>query len=303
MSPLKEPHFFNADDRRGVLRQADYERLFHAAGDEHIGVGEGSVWYLSSSCAVENILRYQPEARFIVMLRNPVEMAPALHAEMLLSGHENVRSFRAAWDLQEARRGGRHLPPLTWATRRLLYGEICSLGAQLQNLRTIVAPDRILTILLDDLAARPRGEYLRTLDFLRIPDDGRQVFPVLNKARVLRWPNLTRAAFLVAQTKRKFRVKLSLNLWDRLAVVNRIEQPRPVLDPETIGLLRAHFAADVERLSELLGRDLRGWLSGKLHSGVKPAMNPGSRPRPVTQLTTSRTGAFARAGTARRSRR
>lgn len=268
MSSFKEPHFFNTDDRRGVQCLEDYERLFQSAGGGHLAIGEASVWYLSSSCAVENILRYQPEARFIVMLRNPIEMAPALHAEMLLSGHENIRSFRTAWDLQAARRGGEHLPPLTWATRRLLYGEICSLGAQLQKLYSTVSSERVLTIFLDDVAAGPRGEYLRALDFLRVADDGRQAFPVLNKARTSRWPRLTRAAFVAAQIKRRLGMELGLNLWERLAVINRFEESRPMLDPETVAVLGAFFAPDIERLGALLGRDLCGWLSGK------PALAP-----------------------------
>src|SRR5271155_1273220 len=74
---------------------------------------------LSSSEAVRNILSYQPKARFIVTVRNPVEMAPALHGEMLFSGHENVHDFSAAWDLQGERRQGRQLPPFSWGQRRL----------------------------------------------------------------------------------------------------------------------------------------------------------------------------------------
>ncbi len=94
MPEVKEPHFFNTDERQGVESLPAYESLFDKAGPRHVAVGEASVWYLYSSVAVASILRYRPDARFIVMLRNPVEMAPALHAEMLLGGHESVRDFR-----------------------------------------------------------------------------------------------------------------------------------------------------------------------------------------------------------------
>jgi hypothetical protein len=79
MSSMKEPHFFNNDDRQAIRTLDDYEALFWSATEEHIAIGEASVWYLSSADAVPAILQYQPEAKFIVMLRNPVEMAPALH--------------------------------------------------------------------------------------------------------------------------------------------------------------------------------------------------------------------------------
>jgi len=106
MSPMKEPHFFNGDDRQAVGTLDRYEALFCSAREEHLAVGEASVWYLSSAEAVPAILRYQPEAKFVVMIRNPIEMAPSLHGEMVLSGHECEWRFSTAWTLQDERRQG-----------------------------------------------------------------------------------------------------------------------------------------------------------------------------------------------------
>ncbi len=266
MPAVKEPHFFNTDDRQGVASLAAYQRLFDKARDTHAAIGEASVWYLSSAVAVANILRWQPQARFIVMLRNPVEMAPALHAEMVLGGHENVRDFRAAWDLQDRRRRGEHLPAFSWAQRRLLYGEVCSLGAQLERLLAAVPAGRVLTILLDDLARVPRGEYLRVLRFLDLPDDGRAVFPVHNRARMARRPGLTRALFVAGEIKNRLGIQLRWGVWDRVAAANETVRPRPLPSPDTIALLRRHFADDVALLGTLLERDLRHWLDPEAHA-------------------------------------
>ena len=132
MPPLKEPHLFNNDDRQAIGTLDEYEGLFRGASEEHIAVGEASVWYLSSANAVTAILGYQPEAKFIVMLRNPIEMAPALHGEMFLSGLKYEHDFSMAWGLQEERRQSRRIRD-SWARRRFLYGEICSPGTQLRN--------------------------------------------------------------------------------------------------------------------------------------------------------------------------
>src|SRR5438445_6171777 len=68
-----EPNFFNTDHvERFRLTLAEYERLFEAAGNHSKYVCEKSVWYLSSSEAVPNILEYAPAAKFIVCIRNPV---------------------------------------------------------------------------------------------------------------------------------------------------------------------------------------------------------------------------------------
>jgi len=263
VSKTKEPHFFNTDDKQAVATLAAYEGLFSQARDRHRAIGEASVWYLSSSVAVANILRYQPAARFIVMLRNPVEMAPALHAEMVLSGHENVRDFRTAWEQQDERRQGTRLPALTWAQRRLLYGEVCALGNQFQRLLSAVPRDRLLTILLDDIAADPRREYLRALQFLGVDDDGRVEFAIYNSARTLRWPHLNTGMFLMSQIKSRMGIQLNLNLWNLVSRLNTIETPREPLLCEMAEILRSYFACDVELLGRLLGRDLRHWLTAR----------------------------------------
>jgi hypothetical protein len=260
LSAVKEPHFFNTDDRQGVSSLAEYERLFADARGMHAAIGEASVWYLSSATAVPNILAYQPAARFIVMLRSPVNMAPALHAEMVLGGHETVRDFRTAWHLQDARRHGECLPALSWARRRLLYGEACALGAQLDRLLGIVPRPRVLIILLEDMARAPRQEYQRALQFLGVPDDGRTAFPVHNAARAARYPGLTRALFVVAQVKRRLGIRLHAGLWDRVAAFNMAPRPRPPLAPDMLALLRHYFSEDIAVLERLLQRDLSHWL-------------------------------------------
>ena len=262
MPALKEPHFFNTDDRQGVATLGEYQNLFAGAGENCLSAGEASVWYLSSANAARNILAYRRDARFIVMLRNPVEMAPALHAEMVLTGHENVRDFRAAWDLQDERREGRHLPPLVWARRRLAYGEICCLGAQLERLLSLADRSRVLTVVLDDVVADSRREYQRILRFLGVEDDNRADFPVHNRARTARSPRLTRSLFVLTQIKARLGVKFSLGLWNRLAEFNVMESPRDDPGAETRDLLCRYFKRDIELLGRLIGRDCRSWVDG-----------------------------------------
>jgi hypothetical protein len=259
--PEKEPHYFNTDDaRRGVTSLEQFEALFRDVREEHVAVGEASVWYLSSRSAVRNILQYQPNARFIVIVRNPIEMAPALHGQMLLAGLENVLDFSEAWHLQESRRRGERLPAFTWAQRRLLYGEACSLGAQVERLLSMAPSHQVLTLILDDVRADPRREYLRVLDFLRVPDDGRLDFSIHNAAKTLRVPMLRYLYPLVA-LKRAARIERNLGLWTRIQMANQIEQPRTRPSSEIMDVLRTYFRSDVELLGLLLGRDLSGWLA------------------------------------------
>ena len=260
MSPMKEPHFFNSDDRQAIRTLDEYDSLFYRATEEHIAIGEASVWYLSSAEAVRAILRYQPEAKFIVMLRNPLEMAPALHGEMLLSGLEYEQSFSTAWNLQEERRQGRRVRG-SWARRRFLYGEICSLGVQLQRLYATVSFHSVLTIVLDDIRADPRHEYLRVLKFLGAPDDARLDFPIYNSASAFRYPQIQRIAYPILHLKDRLGVSGGLGVWTRVENLMRVDTPREPLAPEMMSILSEYFSKDVELLGRLLGRDLQQWLA------------------------------------------
>lgn len=91
MSPIKEPHYFNTDTKYNSCRSLqEYQRLFAGVTSNHLAIGEASTGYLYSKVAVENIEKYSPGARYIVCLRNPIQMAVALHEEELSLGHETM---------------------------------------------------------------------------------------------------------------------------------------------------------------------------------------------------------------------
>ena len=260
MSDMKEPHFFNCDDHLGISNLSDYEEIFRDATDSDVAVGEASVLYLSSPVAVQNILQYQPEARFIVLVRNPIEMAVALHSEMLIYGRENTASFRTAWHLQGERRQGRRIPAFGGPHRCFLYGDVCSLGAQLERLLAVAKGNRVLTIVLDDIRENPRREYLRLLTFLGVSDDGQVNFQVENTARILRRPWAARSQYITWQVKKKLHIKVSPKLLKSVYSGNVVAAERPELDQDTYNILKEYFTRDVDLLGGLIGRNLRHWM-------------------------------------------
>ena len=115
MCPEKEPHYFNTDLNHKRGRSDDLEEylnLFAHAREEKI-IGEASVWYLYSREAVQNILEFNPEAKFVVMIRNPLQMTSSLHQQIFSTGRETEKDFNTAWFLQEERSKGKKLPVTT----------------------------------------------------------------------------------------------------------------------------------------------------------------------------------------------
>jgi hypothetical protein len=90
VSDLKELNFLNGDlfqkDAIGVHTFFSLdEYLEHLAGanENHLAVGEGSPQYLHSKVAMQNMLDFNPEARLIVMVGNPV-VRTQVHWELSL---------------------------------------------------------------------------------------------------------------------------------------------------------------------------------------------------------------------------
>jgi hypothetical protein len=289
MSSPKEPHFFNSDDNLGISSLTEYEALFRDARDSHGAVGEASVWYLSSPVALQNIRRYQPEARFIVLLRNPIEMSVALHSEMLIAGWENVTDFGTAWRLQDERRQGRRIPAFSWLERSFLYGDVCLLGAQLARLLAAAKRNCVLPILLDDIRENPRREYIKVLSFLGVSDDGRDNFPAENSARMLRWPWLARYGFVVTELKRRLGINVRFNFLSAAYASNVVAAKRPLLDQDVFDDLREYFYCDVELLGKLIGRNLLSWME-PIHNVSTPTevLSPRSLPQPAQELDVER---------------
>jgi hypothetical protein len=230
------------------------------------------VSYLYSPHAIERILRVNPDARFIAILRNPLEMLPSYHLRMLFILCEDVTDFAAAWRLQDARARGEHVPRHCVDARLLLYREVARYGVQIERLYRVAGRDRCQVIVFDDLARDPAAVYRQALDFLGVQDDGRTRFKRRFPSRIYRYRWLQellysvrpRRAHAVDTLQRRARAKAGpgrrTSLVKRLARWNRIERRPAPLDEDTKTTLRAAFADDVALLSHLLGRDLHHWL-------------------------------------------
>ena len=79
---------------------AGYKQLYNKATEGHTVRIDCSRSYCWSDYAVPDILKTLPNSRFIFMIRNPVELAPSLHSEEVLSGHEDIDDYNDAWKLQ-----------------------------------------------------------------------------------------------------------------------------------------------------------------------------------------------------------
>jgi hypothetical protein len=249
-----------------------YLKLFNGATQQHLACGEASVLYLASKVAVPEILRFNPQARFIVILRNPVDLVHSLHSQVARNDGETVADFESAWKLQEDRAKGRYIPKSCLEPAILQYRQIGMLGQQMQRLFNCVARDRVKVLLLQDLASDPRGTYENVLAFLGVPSDSRTDFPKENANQV------DRSRFLARLVKRppfplnilrlQYRTHVGIGTWPArvFARLNRKSVSRVPMSTEFRRELEAEFHDDVRLLERLIDRDLSHWIGRRTDS-------------------------------------
>jgi hypothetical protein len=248
--------------------------LFDGARDWHIAIGEGSTWYLRSGVAIRQILQFQPRAKFILMLRNPVEMVQSVHEQALYNYLEEETSFTKAWGLQASRSVGKQIPKTCKNPKSLQYGWRCRLGEQVEALYRVADRADVKVVLYDDFCSDTRKAYEEVLDFLglerlneidlRRVNEGKR--HRLKAIKNLDW-FLRRPPPLIDGAKRGLKQLLGVESFGIHRFVHRLNQtvnldrsPRKPLSPEMRAELIAYFKDDVCKLSDLLGRDLSHWL-------------------------------------------
>jgi hypothetical protein len=272
--PMKEPAYFASDFLQNrpfyIKDQEAYLALFQQCPATSLAVGEATTLYLYSSVALENIYNFNKEARIIAMLRNPVDIVYAFHSQLVYDLDENEVDFEKAWQLQAARRGERELPQkyLGISDRSsdiLQYERIGRLGEQVERLLAIFPSEQVKLILFEDFVAKTRMVYEDVLNFLQVSSDGRVDFPKVNAAQEFKSRRL--AGFLRSVSKLSVIVQLkklldtnSLGIGWTLSRLNT-RSGRPPLSPALRAELVEVFYDDINKLAQILGRDLSHWLA------------------------------------------
>lgn len=161
MSPVKEPKYFLTDGpppvrggpgdvqtyREHVWRQEDYEALFDAAPAGALR-GESTPFYLYDRGAQRRIRAQIPQARLIVLVRDPVERAHSNWTHLWSAGREPVGDFVRAC-AEEDRRVAAGWSAFWHYLRLGKYGE------QLEDLFGLFPKDQVLIIRYRSLIEEP----------------------------------------------------------------------------------------------------------------------------------------------------
>jgi sulfotransferase family protein len=276
MCTPKEPSFwaedfFRTTDNAGwkPMSLAYYLAMFADAQPHHLAVGEATTTYLYSPTAIPKIHRFTPDAKYIVMLRNPTDLVYAWHSELLYNHKEDEPDFCKAWDLQAERALGRRIPRPCLQEPFLQYERIGRLGEQVERMLSCVPRKLIKFLVFDQFIRRPGQAYKEVLEFLGLPDDGRGEFPRVNQPRQFRLGWMARLWFNPPQQTEPMMRWLRHFYRSRRSATRavfsflfRTQAERPPLSPEMRARLTECFRPEIQRLSELIACDLSDWSRG-----------------------------------------
>lgn len=265
MAP-KEIHYFGRDLKiRERISEEEYFQKFKEAGDNKI-MGEASVWYLFSKTAAEEIKSFSPEARILIMLRNPIEVIHALHSQHLFDGNEDVFDFKKALSFDEKRRRGVHLSDSVDFFETPPYKDSVFFSEQVKRYLNVFGKKQVHIILYDDFKTNPGKCVSETLQFLGVWPNIDIDYKVINPSRqiqsfylhrlIKKPPSKLKKTARMIFPSRKLRHIIMSNLLKWNTRVKRRKQISAKLKEE----LRDYLIEDITSLSKIIEKDLSGWL-------------------------------------------
>jgi hypothetical protein len=260
----KEPLYFGSDlhHRYGRLTSQEYAAIFRDARPDQ-RIGEASAWYLYSREAANEIRAAAPSAQIIIMLRNPVDVMYAQHSQLLFNEQEAIADFAEALAAEEDRAHGRRLPPGPLRPENRLYRRMARFSEQVERYIGAFGRSCVHVIVHEDLLSDTPRAYRQTLEFLGVDPEFTPVFAPSNENKRSRNRILQRLIYdpplVRGLVPRLRRYRWAHALRARLLAANSVRAPRRQMDPQLRTQLTREFSSEVERLGQLIDRDLSAW--------------------------------------------
>jgi hypothetical protein len=281
MSAVKEPKFFLTDGpppaqggpgdaktyREHVWRRSDYEALFEAAPPGMLR-GESTPFYLYSRQAQQRIRDQVPEAKLIIVLRDPVERAHSNWAHLWSAGLDPIDDFLAACAAEDRRTAA------GWADF-WHYKELGLYGEQIEHLYTVFPREQVQLFRYRTMVDDPAGTLDKICAFLGVETG---LITQLPRENVTAHPERTLRHRSMARILRAGTLlphSASAVLTDRLE--RRLQEggsPRRPLTWEQRRALIPYFEADIKLLGVVTGEDFGDWLLPRQASGGMVGARP-----------------------------
>lgn len=251
---VKEPNFFNFDEKMYASHtEKQYFDLYKSAKQNQL-LGDATPWYLASEYAFDEILKRNPNAKYIVLIRDHIDLACAMHQQEYVSGNEDCEDFYTAWNLQDDRLRGLRIPEKCYSEKRLQYLKACSIGQQLKKIVNKIDENNILVVHMEAIQKSPIDvkEAIATLLCFNVVDNSE--FPVVNSRKQWNSPIWLAVSRFVVRIKKLLRLNFSFGL---VTKIGQKKIARTKLDQTIKKELSDQFLEDKLLLDKILNINLK----------------------------------------------
>ena len=267
LSELKEPHFFNVENKIHYRERTkeEYLNLFHEAKHQKY-IGEGSTQYLISKVTAGRIKALSPNAKIIIALRRPVDLLQSVYDQLFYAGHETAENFAQAIKEEKNRSSDKLSKEETQILENRCYSQIPLFSEHIENYLLTFGKGNIHFVLFDDMKKIALDTVNSVCTFLELPALNQLDEKILNSR--VKPKNIWFKRFLVAPPESLKNIikgiipsqNLRRKLFFKLNSVNTSKQGQRVpisydLEQELI----QRFEEEVNMLSVLINRDLSHW--------------------------------------------
>ena len=271
MSSIKEPHFFCSDfhlesDRAyGKQRFFDfrsesaYLQLFSKANGAKIA-GESSTNYLYSQVAAEKIHNFNPDAKIIIILREPAKYLYSLHSHYVKFTEENEPDFLTALAIEEDRLAEKITSPRVTSPSYLYYNRRVQYYQQVKRYCDRFAPEQIKIVVFEEFKAANERVYREILEFLGVDSNFTPEYDAVNVNKEVKFPainNLINSPLVKNISKNL--LSQEFNEFVRDNIVEKFlwhQAPKATMPEEIKVKLMQQYEPEVAKISELIGMDL-----------------------------------------------
>jgi len=258
MSSQKEPDYFSDKaihqqgmyyDKKRVNTPDKYESLF--VQKESVVYGEGSVSYLFYDNVAEDIKKYNPNAKIIIMLRNPIERAFSHYLMdyrlgLVSDSFENIIA-------KKSKCKNAHL-------FYQQYIEVSKYAKQIQRYLDFFEKENILFIDYEEFKKNVSKSVDQAYNFLNISAEfSADVYTKYN-AFVMPKNKGIRFIYSFVFLRRILTFLFPIGLVKNIKILLFKIDKKPKLLKETRIHLRKIFKNDIKKLEEVLGKDYSKWI-------------------------------------------
>jgi Sulfotransferase family len=248
---------------RSITSLPAYLALYAARTNQQYAADLSPV-YLRHPKAPHKILELSPDAKIVMVLRNPIEGTLSMFSMMHRDGREPCASFSEAF----RRTPQRLAAGWEWAWD---YQGCFMYSKQVSRYLEMFPRENLFIRRYDQMKFEPERFYRELTAFLDIPTidikANRWVNRSARRADILRRTLVGKA---VVELARAARLTLPA-VWHARLKLTAIEEPAFRLSHDEQQMLADHFGSDIEKLAEILGWDLSDWLRGDGTSSVSAA--------------------------------